>query len=116
LGIVTTCVASYAVVWIGAALTSLVFALAIDTEGQDTGDLGPLLSGFFIGAVALNIAWIYIVSGWLSRHGHMIRSHVGAIVTPVAVIAALITWLPLGVALGLALPAATAWCATAPYP
>ena len=109
------CAASYALVWIGAALTSLAFALAIDTEGQDTGDLGPLLSGFFIGAVALNIAWIFIVSAWLSRHGHMIRAHIGAIVTPVAVITTLIIWLPLGVALGLALPAATAWWATDPY-
>lgn len=109
------CVASYALVWIGAALTSLAFALAIDTAGQDTGDLGPLLSGFFFGAIALNLVWIFIVSAWLSRHGNMIRSHIGAIVTPVAVIAALIASLPLGVALGVALPAATAWWATAPY-
>lgn len=109
------CVVSYALVWIGAALTSLAFALAIDTAGQDTGDLGPLLSGFFFGAIALNLVWIFIVSAWLSRHGNMIRSHIGAIVTPVAVIAALIASLPLGVALGVALPAATAWWATAPY-
>lgn len=108
------CVASYALVWIGAALTSLVFALAIDTAGQDTGDLGPLLSGFFIGAVALNVVWIFTVSAWLSRHGDLVRSHVGAIVTPVAVIAALITSLPLGVALGFTLPAVTAWWATDP--
>ena len=109
------CVASYALVWIGAALTSLAFALAIDTEGQDTGDLGALLSGFFFGAIALNLVWLFIVSAWLSRHGNMIRSHIGAIVNPVAVIAALIASLPLGVALGVALPAATAWWATAPY-
>lgn len=109
------CVASYALVWIGAALTSLAFALAIDTAGQDTGDLGPLLSGFFFGAVALNLVWIFPVSAWLSRHGDMIRSHVGVIATPVAVIAALIISLPLGVALAIALPAVTAWWATEPH-
>ena len=87
---------------------------AIDTAGQDTGDLGPLLSGFFIGAVAFNLVWIFIMSAWLSRHGDMLRSHVGAIVTPVAVIAALIASLPLGVALGVALPVATAWWSSDP--
>lgn len=110
-----TCVASYVLVWIGAALTSVAFALAIDTEGQDTGDLGPLLSGFFIGAVALNFIWIIVVSAWLSRHGDMIRSLVGSIVTPVAVIAALIASLPLGVALGFVMPAVTAWWSSDPY-
>lgn len=112
--IVAGCVGSYLLVWIGASLTSLAFALAIDTAGEDTGDLGPLLSGFFIGAIACNLAWIFMVSAWLSRHGDIVRSHVGAIVTPVGVIAGLITSVPLGVALGIALPAAAAWWSSAP--
>lgn len=112
--IVTACVASYVLVWFGAALVSLAFALAIDTEGQDTGDLGPLLSGFFVGAVALNMVWMFAASAWLSRHGDIVRSHVGAVVTPIAVIAGLLVSLPLGVALGVALPAVTAWWSSEP--
>lgn len=108
------CVASYLLVWVGAALTSLGFALAIDTEGQDTGDLGALLSGFVIGAVVTNFVWIIVVSSWLSRHGDLGRSLAGSVVTPIAVIAALIVWLPLAVALGVALPAATAWWSSDP--
>lgn len=108
------CVASYALVWVCAALTSLAFAVAIDTQGQDTGDLGPLISGFVIGAVVMNVAWIFVASSWLSRHGDLGRSLAGSIVTPVAVIAALIVWLPLGVALAVALPAATAWWSSEP--
>jgi ABC-type phosphate transport system permease subunit len=102
-------VVSYALAWVCAALTSLAFAVAIDTQGQDTGDLGPLLGGFVIGAVVMNFAWIFVVSSWLSRHGDLGRSLAGSIL---AVIAALIVWLPLGVALGVALPAATAWWST----
>jgi FtsH-binding integral membrane protein len=111
---VAACVASYVLVWVGAALTSLMFALVIDTAGQDTGDLGPLISGLVIGAVVLSLAWVVAMSLWLSRYGHMVRPQVGAIATAVGVIAALLAWLPLGVALGFTLPAATAWWSTDP--
>jgi hypothetical protein len=113
--LVATFAAAYALVWVGAVLTAIGFALAIDTEGQDTGDLGPIISGFLIGAFALNVAWMCGAFAVLSRHGHVGRSLAGAVITPGAVIAALILSLPLGIALAITLPAAAAWWATDPY-